>query len=121
MSQRLPGQSDAGAILEHLPDGIALVRADDTIVWSNGRLAEWCGKASLNTDIEKARLIKHIHTVRPNICDFHLFECDDDIPGMIFNLFRNLQRIVIIRNKSRTGLTATQTAPQTPTGIHHSK
>ena len=48
MSQRLPGQSDAGAILEHLPDGIALVREDDTIVWSNGRLAGWCGKASLN-------------------------------------------------------------------------
>ena len=48
MSQRLPGQSDAGAILEHLPDGIALVREDDTIVWSNGRLAGWCGKVSLN-------------------------------------------------------------------------
>jgi len=47
VSQSLPGPSDAGAILEHLPDGVALVREDDIVVWSNGRLAEWCGKASL--------------------------------------------------------------------------
>jgi len=33
--------------LEHLPDGIALVRGDGTIIWSNGRLAEWCRKADL--------------------------------------------------------------------------
>jgi CheY-like chemotaxis protein len=46
-SQSLPGQCDAGAVLEHLPDGIALVGADDIVVWSNGRLAGWCGKASL--------------------------------------------------------------------------
>ncbi|MFM8803606.1 MAG: hypothetical protein ACKOK8_06805 [Planctomycetia bacterium] len=41
------GPCDAAAVLERLPDGIALVRADDTIVWSNTRLTGWCGKADL--------------------------------------------------------------------------
>ena len=42
-----PGPCDAGAVLERLPDGIALVRADDTILWSNQRLTGWCGKDDL--------------------------------------------------------------------------
>jgi len=33
--------------LEYLPDGIALVRGDDTIAWSNIRLAGWCRKPDL--------------------------------------------------------------------------
>jgi CheY-like chemotaxis protein len=41
-------------VLEHLPDGIALVRADDTILWANGRLACWCD--------------------RPDVCDLDFFE-----------------------------------------------
>ncbi len=41
------GPCDAGAVLERLPDGIALVRSDDTIAWSNSRLSGWCGKADL--------------------------------------------------------------------------
>jgi CheY-like chemotaxis protein len=41
------GPCDAAAVLERLPDGIALVRADDTIVWANTRLTGWCGKADL--------------------------------------------------------------------------
>ena len=36
--------ADPGAILEQLPDGIALVGADDRIRWANGRLATWCGR-----------------------------------------------------------------------------
>ena len=46
-NQSLPGQGDASSILEHIPDGIALVRDDDTIVWANRRLAAWCGKPDL--------------------------------------------------------------------------
>ena len=46
-NQSLPGQLAAGSVLEHLPDGIALVREDDTIIWSNGLLAAWCGKPDL--------------------------------------------------------------------------
>jgi CheY-like chemotaxis protein len=46
-SPRPPGSCDAGAVLEHLPDGIALVRGDNTIVWSNGLLADWCHKTDL--------------------------------------------------------------------------
>jgi len=46
-NQSLPGQGDASSILEHIPDGIALVRDDDTIVWANRRLAGWCGKPDL--------------------------------------------------------------------------
>jgi two-component system, sensor histidine kinase SagS len=34
---------DPGQVLEHLPDGIALVRPDSTIAWANRRLAGWCG------------------------------------------------------------------------------
>ena len=34
-------------VLEQLPDGIALVRGDDTILWANGRLAGWCGRCDL--------------------------------------------------------------------------
>ncbi len=37
-----PDPCDPAAVLEHLPDGIALVRADSTIAWANGRLAGWC-------------------------------------------------------------------------------
>ena len=46
-NQSLPGQLAAGSVLEHLPDGLALVREDDTIIWSNGLLAAWCGKPDL--------------------------------------------------------------------------
>jgi len=42
-----PGGCDPRTVLERLPDGIALVRADDTIEWANGRLAAWCGKPDL--------------------------------------------------------------------------
>jgi CheY-like chemotaxis protein len=34
-------------VLEQVPDGIALVRGDDTILWANGRLAGWCGRCDL--------------------------------------------------------------------------
>ena len=30
-------------ILEGMPDGVVLLDADNTIIWSNGRLAEWSG------------------------------------------------------------------------------
>jgi CheY-like chemotaxis protein len=46
-SQPGPGGCDPRAVLERLPDGIALVRADDTIEWANGRLAGWCDKEDL--------------------------------------------------------------------------
>jgi len=41
------GPGNAAAVLEHLPDGVALVLADNTITWSNARLAGWCGKPTL--------------------------------------------------------------------------
>ncbi|MFM8893584.1 MAG: GAF domain-containing protein, partial [Planctomycetia bacterium] len=37
----------AGDILEHLPDGLVLVRADDTIVWCNDRFAHWIGTSEI--------------------------------------------------------------------------
>jgi hypothetical protein len=39
--------ADAAAILEQLPDGIALVSRDDGICWANGRLAGWCGRSDV--------------------------------------------------------------------------
>ena len=38
---------DPAAILEQLPDGIALVGENDRIIWANGRLAGWCGRSDL--------------------------------------------------------------------------
>ncbi len=31
-------------IVEHLPDGIAAIATDGSILWANVRLAEWCGR-----------------------------------------------------------------------------
>ena len=30
-------------LVEHLPDGVAILENGATIGWANGRLAEWCG------------------------------------------------------------------------------
>ena len=42
-----PQPADAAAILEQLPDGIALVSRNDGICWANGRLAGWCGRSDV--------------------------------------------------------------------------
>ena len=47
LSLNSPPPCDPAAILEQLPDGVALVRGDDTIDWANGRLASWCARADL--------------------------------------------------------------------------
>ena len=43
-----PGRYGAHNILEHLPDGLVLVRADDTIVWCNARFSAWIGKSEVD-------------------------------------------------------------------------
>ncbi|MFM7107130.1 MAG: hypothetical protein ACKOZU_00720, partial [Planctomycetaceae bacterium] len=46
------GSADDGAtrpdraILDHLPDGIALVNAAGVVHWSNDRLTAWCGSCA---------------------------------------------------------------------------
>jgi len=36
----------APQILRHLPDGVALLDADDRILWANDRLQSWCGRGA---------------------------------------------------------------------------
>jgi len=38
---------DSGLILEHLPDGVALLDAEKRIQWVNARFAQWCGRMNL--------------------------------------------------------------------------
>ena len=39
--------ANAARILENMPDGVALLDAENRILWANTRLTEWCGKTQL--------------------------------------------------------------------------
>ena len=64
-----PGRDAAGVILEDLPDGIALVREDDSIVWCNGRLARWSGKPDLRSR-NFFEALDHPETLGPDASPF---------------------------------------------------
>ena len=34
-------------ILEGMPDGVVLLESDNTIIWANDRMRDWCGQDSL--------------------------------------------------------------------------
>jgi hypothetical protein len=71
-----------------------------------------CGKNFGNSDAEKHRLMKHISIICPNLCDFYLSECDDDVHAYIFDLFPALTKLVIIKKRSRTSTTSS--VPSSP-------
>jgi CheY-like chemotaxis protein len=57
-------------ILEGMPDGIVLLAADNTILWGNGRLAEWTGKQSVVGENFYAAL-NSPEILGPDFCPFH--------------------------------------------------
>ena len=48
MADATPPPSPDGDLVEHLPDGVAILEDGTTIRWANGRLAEWCGGGDLS-------------------------------------------------------------------------
>ncbi len=57
-------------ILEGMPDGIALLDSDNTIIWANGRLRKWCGeKDVLGANFYSALGSPEI--LGPDYCPFH--------------------------------------------------
>ena len=57
-------------ILEGMPDGIVLLDADNTIIWGNGRIAEWTGKQSVVGENFYAAL-NSPEILGPDFCPFH--------------------------------------------------
>jgi len=57
-------------ILEGLPDGVLLLDTDNTIIWSNGRLAEWTGSENV---IGKNfyKVLDSPDILGPDYCPFH--------------------------------------------------
>jgi CheY-like chemotaxis protein/PAS domain-containing protein len=57
-------------ILDGMPDGIALLGADNIIIWGNGRIAEWTGKQSVVGENFYAAL-NSPEILGPDFCPFH--------------------------------------------------
>jgi CheY-like chemotaxis protein len=57
-------------ILEGMPDGVVLIDHENTIVWGNGRMAEWSGRESLVGENFYAAL-NSPEILGPDYCPFH--------------------------------------------------
>ena len=57
-------------ILERLPDGVVLLDSDNTIIWSNGRLAEWSGRESV-IGSNFYSVLSGPEILGPDFCPFH--------------------------------------------------
>ncbi|MGC4003887.1 MAG: response regulator [Pirellulales bacterium] len=57
-------------ILEGMPDGLLLLESDNTIIWSNHRMKEWCGRASLSGENFYTAL-NGPDILGPDFCPFH--------------------------------------------------
>jgi len=57
-------------ILEGMPDGVVLLDADNTILWSNGRLREWAGRESVVGENFYA-VLGSPEILGPDFCPFH--------------------------------------------------
>ena len=57
-------------ILQVMPDGVALLNSDNTILWGNGRLCEWSGRESVaGANFYEAMGTPEI--LGPDFCPFH--------------------------------------------------
>ena len=57
-------------ILQGMPDGVVLLDSDNTILWGNGRLREWCGRDSVSaTDFYS--VLGSPEILGPDFCPFH--------------------------------------------------
>jgi len=57
-------------ILEGIPDGVVLLDSENTILWGNGRLSEWCGKTEVVGE-NFYRLLGTPEIMGPDYCPFH--------------------------------------------------
>jgi CheY-like chemotaxis protein/PAS domain-containing protein len=57
-------------ILREMPDGVVLLDADNTILWGNGRLAQWFGHESV-VGYNFYKLLDNPEIIGPDFCPFH--------------------------------------------------
>ncbi|HEX4148079.1 MAG TPA: response regulator [Pirellulales bacterium] len=57
-------------ILQGMPDGVVLLDSDNTILWGNGRLCEWCGRDSVISQNFYA-VLGSPEILGPDFCPFH--------------------------------------------------
>jgi len=57
-------------ILQGIPDGVVLLDSENTILWGNGRLSEWCGKKEVVGE-NFYRLLGTPEILGPDFCPFH--------------------------------------------------
>lgn len=57
-------------ILEGMPDGVAVLDADNTILWSNSRMAQWCGREAISGENFFA-VLDSPEILGPDFCPFH--------------------------------------------------
>ncbi len=57
-------------ILQGMPDGVVLLDAENTILWGNGRLREWCGRESL-IGCNFYSVLGSPEILGPDFCPFH--------------------------------------------------
>jgi PAS domain S-box-containing protein len=56
-------------VLENMPDGVVLLDADCTIIWSNGKLCEWTGQQCV-VGKQFYQALNSPQTVAPDLCPF---------------------------------------------------
>ena len=57
-------------VLEELPDGVALLDAENNIIWANRRLAEWSGQEKLS-GTNFYEILNRPDIIGPDYCPFH--------------------------------------------------
>jgi CheY-like chemotaxis protein len=57
-------------ILEGMPDGVVLLDTENRIIWSNGRLCQWCGRESVVGESFYA-VLGNPEILGPDYCPFH--------------------------------------------------
>jgi CheY-like chemotaxis protein len=57
-------------IVEGMPDGVALLESDNTILWANSRLCEWSGRESL-AGVKFYAALGTPEILGPDFCPFH--------------------------------------------------
>jgi CheY-like chemotaxis protein len=57
-------------ILESMPDGVALLGRDNSVIWANGQLARWCQKESIVGENFYSVLMSP-EILGPDFCPFH--------------------------------------------------
>ncbi|MEX2561168.1 MAG: PAS domain-containing protein, partial [Pirellulales bacterium] len=57
-------------ILQGMPDGVVLLDSDNTIIWGNGRLREWCSRETVIGENFYA-VLGSPEILGPDFCPFH--------------------------------------------------